>query len=95
MFQAAADGDIPTRAYGRLLLSPGAKAPVVVQSRGQIVCSCFNVTDVQIGEQLAGVNGDLAERLANLQVALKCGTSCGSCLPELKRRVLVKAPETV
>ena len=87
--------ELPAQAYGRLLLSPGARAPVVVQSRGQIVCSCFNVTDVQIGEQLAGVDGDPAERLANLQVALKCGTSCGSCLPELKRRVLVKAPETV
>ena len=27
------------------------------------------------------------ERLASLQATLKCGTNCGSCVPELKRRV--------
>ena len=26
-------------------------------------------------------------RLASLQDALKCGTNCGSCIPELKRKV--------
>jgi assimilatory nitrate reductase catalytic subunit len=27
------------------------------------------------------------ERLASLQATLQCGTNCGSCVPELKRRV--------
>jgi nitrite reductase (NADH) large subunit len=34
--------------YGRLLLSPGAKAPVAVRARGKLVCSCLNVTDAAI-----------------------------------------------
>ena len=79
--------ELPAQAYGRLLLSPGAKAPVAVRSRGKIVCSCFNVTDLQIGQQLTGLHGDQATRLAGLQAGLKCGTNCGSCLPELKRMV--------
>src|SRR5205085_10000475 len=37
--------ELPAQAYGRLLLAPGAKAPVAVQSRGKQVCTCFNVTD--------------------------------------------------
>jgi assimilatory nitrate reductase catalytic subunit len=37
--------ELPAQAYGRLLLVPGAKAPVAVQSRGKQVCTCFNVTD--------------------------------------------------
>ena len=79
--------ELPAQVYGRLLLAPGAKAPVAVQSRGKIVCTCFNITDLQIGEQLAGLNGDQATRLAGLQAGLKCGTNCGSCLPEPKRMV--------
>ncbi len=88
--------ELPAQAYGRLLLVPGAKAPVAVQSRGKQVCTCFNVTDTAIDEHLsvisqggggAGYLGTDDERLASLQEALKCGTNCGSCLPELKRRV--------
>jgi assimilatory nitrate reductase catalytic subunit len=82
--------ELPAQAYGRLLLLPGAKPPVAVQSRGQVVCSCLNVTDTAIDAHLAlpslGAESDEA-RLASLQGALKCGTSCGSCVPELKRRL--------
>jgi assimilatory nitrate reductase catalytic subunit len=78
------------------LLLPGAKAPVALQSRGKPVCTCFGVTDTEIGTCLtdittaAGGAGYLAsddERLAALQDKLKCGTNCGSCLPEIKRIV--------
>jgi assimilatory nitrate reductase catalytic subunit len=79
--------ELPAQDYGRLLLSPGARAPVAVQSRGKPVCTCFNVTDLAIERQLRRCDGSPAERLAALQGALKCGTNCGSCLPELKRRV--------
>ncbi|MCZ8256197.1 MAG: hypothetical protein O9327_11075, partial [Polaromonas sp.] len=56
----------------------------------------FNVSDIAIEEHLSllaaggGGGGHLGtdeERLASLQAALKCGTNCGSCVPELKRRV--------
>ena len=79
--------ELPAQAYGRLLLVPGGKAPVTVQSRGKSVCSCFNVTDVAIGAELATCTGYEDERLTQLQSRLKCGTNCGSCLPELKRMV--------
>jgi assimilatory nitrate reductase catalytic subunit len=86
--------ELPAQAYGRLLLLPGAKPPVAVQSRGKPVCSCFNVSDIAIDEHLIRFNlgADPASatdetRLASLQASLKCGTNCGSCIPELKRRV--------
>ncbi|MBT2334069.1 molybdopterin-dependent oxidoreductase [Variovorax paradoxus] len=87
--------EIPAQTYGRLLLSPGARAPVAVQSRGHPVCTCFNVTDLAIQAELGRCTGTPDERLASLQGALKCGTNCGSCLPELKRMVRATPAETV
>ncbi|MBC7605050.1 MAG: (2Fe-2S)-binding protein [Ramlibacter sp.] len=84
--------ELPAQAYGRLLLVPGAKAPVAVQSRGNQVCTCFNVTDVEIATHLAGVEGSDDDRLASLQSELKCGANCGSCVPELKRMVRAAMP---
>ena len=93
--------ELPAQAYGRLLLLPGAKAPVAVQSRGKPVCTCFNVTDAAIEEQLSLIHEDAGgaadlmrdeQRLAALQGALKCGTNCGSCVPELKRLVRSARP---
>ncbi|KRC30803.1 nitrate reductase [Acidovorax sp. Root219] len=84
--------ELPAQSYGRLLLVPSAKAPVAVQSRGKTVCTCFNVTDVAITGQLAHCHGTDDERLAQLQGQLRCGTNCGSCLPELKRMVRATGP---
>ncbi|RZI93604.1 MAG: nitrate reductase, partial [Variovorax sp.] len=84
---------LPAQAFGRLLLRPGATAPVGVASRGRTVCSCFGITDLAIGDKLAHCAGNDRERLAELQGALKCGTNCGSCLPELQRMVRATAPE--
>ncbi len=81
------EGELPAQTYGRLLLSPGAKAPVAVEARGGLVCTCLNVTDTAIKDYLVTAQGSEPERLAGLQSALKCGTNCGSCLPEIKRMV--------
>ena len=78
---------LPAQSYGRLLLLPGSKAPVALASRGRQVCACFNVSEPQIRETLAECRGSDDQRLAELQQSLKCGTNCGSCLPELKRMV--------
>jgi assimilatory nitrate reductase catalytic subunit len=92
---------LPAQAYGRLLLSPGAKPPVAVQSRGTLVCTCLNVTDVAIDAHLLADSQSGSEpltdeaRLASLQATLECGTNCGSCLPELKRRVRSAVPRSV
>ena len=79
--------ELPAQAHGRLLLSPGATAPVAVQSRGKQVCICFNVSDVAIQQHLSLCSGSNAERLASLQKTLECGTNCGSCVPQLQRMV--------
>jgi assimilatory nitrate reductase catalytic subunit len=79
--------ELPAQAYGRQLLAPGAKPPLAVQARGKQVCSCFNVTDEAIRTHLEASGGEDDTRLASLQAGLKCGTNCGSCVPELKRMV--------
>lgn len=50
---------------------------------GAIVCSCFQVGQRQIEAAI----GDGAETVEALGQRLKCGTNCGSCLPELKSLV--------
>ncbi|AKJ29946.1 nitrate reductase [Caldimonas brevitalea] len=79
--------ELPAQAYGRLLLVPGAKAPVAVVAKGRQVCTCFNVTQPQIETALGACSGNAESQLAQLQEQLKCGTNCGSCVPELKRLV--------
>ncbi len=79
--------ELPAEAYGRLLLMPGAKAPVAVVARGRQVCTCFNVNEDDITTQLTTCGGTESERLATLQGRLRCGTNCGSCIPELRRLV--------
>jgi len=76
--------ELPAQAYGRLLLAPGAEAPVAVVAKGKQVCTCFNVTEPQIVDTLGHCQGSTDERLAQLQGELKCGTNCGSCIPALR-----------
>jgi assimilatory nitrate reductase catalytic subunit len=45
-----------------------------------VVCNCFDVSEDEIGRELAA-----ARSLGEIQARLKCGTECGSCLPELRR----------
>ncbi len=78
---------LPAQSFGRQLLRPGATAPAGIAARGKLVCSCFGVTEPDIDDLLQHTAGDDAERIACLQETLKCGTNCGSCIPELKRRV--------
>jgi assimilatory nitrate reductase catalytic subunit len=83
---------LPAQDYGRLLLVPGAKAPVALRPRGKQICTCFNVAESDIVAHLANAEGPDASRLSGLQADLKCGTNCGSCLPELRRLVRAVAP---
>ncbi len=62
------------------ILAPVAAPPRGSFNRGAIVCNCFDVSAVEIDTVLAA-GADLAQ----LQDRLKCGTECGSCLPEVKR----------
>ena len=81
--------ELPAGRYGRLLLMPGATAPVAVAAKSPQVCTCFNVGEDAIRGTLPRCGGTDDQRLAALQSELKCGTNCGSCIPELRR--LLKA----
>ena len=92
--KALLQDQLPAQAFGRQLLRPGATAPASVEARGKTVCSCFGVTETDIGKKLPRCAGSDDQRLAALQGALQCGTNCGSCLPELRRMVRATAAAT-
>ncbi len=81
---------LPAQAYGRQMLVPGAAAPGAAPHRARQVCSCFDVSEERINLALSDIAGPDDARLAALQGQLKCGTQCGSCLPELKRLVTLQ-----
>ena len=86
--QAMAEDELEA-ALIRLALAPCARPPVTMAPRN-IICKCADVSDVQINKELARGSG-----LAALQDKLKCGTFCGSCVPDIKRLVAeVKTEET-
>lgn len=66
----------------RWLLAPLSTPPAGQRSRGKIICNCLDVAENDIIETL-----QLGADLITLQNKLKCGTECGSCVPELKRLV--------
>jgi len=68
-----------------VLLMPAARAPRGFVPRGRVVCTCFDVAEALLRSSLAAVRGTAEAALSGVQEALKCGTNCGSCLPELKR----------
>jgi assimilatory nitrate reductase catalytic subunit len=72
----------PVKDLRRFLFAPSASAPGNLESRGSVVCNCLNISSVQIDAVLKE-GADLKE----LQTRLGCGTSCGSCLPELRLRI--------
>ena len=64
----------------RLALAPLDRLPAAGSARGRVVCNCFDVSEDEIARELAA-----ARPLGEVQARLKCGTECGSCLPELRR----------
>ena len=76
------------KAYGRRLLITGHTPPVALASVGTTVCTCVGVPDVAIQTHLAqSAAQDNESCLSDLQSTLKCGTQCGSCVPELRRMI--------
>jgi assimilatory nitrate reductase catalytic subunit len=63
-----------------LLLAPLATAPAGVAAQGRVVCDCVNVSENAIKGLLDG-----GADFDGLRERLRCGTECGSCVPELKR----------
>ncbi|HQQ71390.1 MAG TPA: (2Fe-2S)-binding protein, partial [Alicycliphilus sp.] len=69
------------------LLQPGGKAPVPLAARGATVCACEGVAENAITGLLHACTGDAGARLQRLKAELRCGTQCGSCVPQLQRMV--------
>jgi assimilatory nitrate reductase catalytic subunit len=75
------------------LLVLAARAGTASASEGKIVCSCFGVGEPRILRAI----GDGARDTDALGRLLRCGTNCGSCLPELRDLISREAggiPET-
>lgn len=64
----------------RWALAPLSAPPTGQTGRGKIICSCLDVSQNEIIDNI-----ELGADLITLQNKLKCGTECGSCVPELKR----------
>ena len=68
--------------HRRWLLGPFTSPPLAATatSRGRTVCNCADVGEADIQARIAA-GADLEQ----LQTGLRCGVTCGSCLPELRR----------
>jgi assimilatory nitrate reductase catalytic subunit len=75
----------------RLALLAGVSAGGA-QPAGRIVCACFSVGEDRI--QAAIRDGGLTTP-AEIGAALKAGTNCGSCIPELKKLIGAQSPAPV
>ena len=74
LLQWADTGQAPA-SISQILLGRG---PAI--TRSHIVCTCANVTDTQLTDAIAA-----GHDLDTLKTSLKCGMTCGSCLPQIKR----------
>jgi assimilatory nitrate reductase catalytic subunit len=74
------DGRQLSRQERRGLLSARS---VETEDIGAVVCSCFGVGE----KQIAAAIGAGARTVEALGEKLRCGTNCGSCLPELKASI--------
>jgi assimilatory nitrate reductase catalytic subunit len=70
---------------GAALLAPGRG--VLARPRGRLVCTCLNVSEREVADFVSSAPAGEPDLLDRLQARLRCGTNCGSCLPELKRLV--------
>jgi assimilatory nitrate reductase catalytic subunit len=75
--------ELPAPTSTRQLLASGHR-PLNAPRRRQ-VCNCLDIDESAITRSLSRDTGSAEERLARLHAQLRCGTQCGSCLPELRR----------
>lgn len=84
---------LPVDTYGPALVAPGAQPPVPVVQKGRQVCACFNVSEPDIIQVVGDGSGSPDDTLSQLQAQLKCGTNCGSCVPELRKIIKLHTRE--
>ena len=74
--------DAHYKEFSRWALAPLSAPPTGQVGRGKVICSCLDISQNEIVENI-----ELGADLLTLQNKLKCGTECGSCVPELKKLV--------
>jgi assimilatory nitrate reductase catalytic subunit len=88
MFVQSPDEKLPSTEWFNQALASASNDPIMLLSgqvssaedKGKLICSCFEVGEKQI-QQAIKEGCDSVEMLGK---KLKCGTNCGSCIPELK-----------
>lgn len=80
--RAALRDGIEIEALRRWLFAPYATAPVDSAAPRRVVCNCLDVSADEIETE---IKAGLA--LPQIQEKLKCGTSCGSCMTEVRRMI--------
>ncbi|MCY0966539.1 nitrate reductase [Parathalassolituus penaei] len=58
-----------------------------VEDQGKTVCSCFSVGEKPIREAIKGG----CKTAEELSAKLRCGSNCGSCIPELKNLIRLES----
>jgi len=76
-----------TEQLRRWALAPLSAPPTGNNSRGKIICNCVDVAENTIIDNIAR-----GADLVTLKSKLKCGTECGSCVPEINRLIKLHAP---
>ncbi len=66
----------------RWIFAPRATPPIAAATPRRVVCNCFDVSADAIEAEIKS-----GQTLPAIQEKLKCGTSCGSCLTEVRRMV--------
>ncbi|WP_291994201.1 nitrate reductase [Candidatus Accumulibacter sp. ACC003] len=80
-----ADGGLDP-ALIRWAVAPIGRRPGKLPQRSRVLCNCADVSEAQIRADL-----EAGATLAILQEKRKCGTFCGSCIPELRQIVADRA----
>ncbi|WP_028312597.1 nitrate reductase [Derxia gummosa] len=87
------EAGVDARAFGRSLLMATPVAPAGIAPAGRTICNCLNVTQRSIEDFVAARCDEPADAvLHELKGGLRCGTQCGSCVPELKRLIDARSP---
>ncbi len=66
----------------RWIFAPRATPPTATATPRRVVCNCFDVSAAAIEAEVRQ-----GKALPEIQEKLKCGTSCGSCLTEVRRLI--------
>lgn len=74
--------------FARLSLLAGVEAGSAPS--GNIVCSCFSVGEAAI---CSAIRTKKLTSPAEIGAAMRAGTNCGSCVPELKKLLAANATE--